>query len=146
MTSLFRITFLTVTISLLLGACATQPYAEVSGDRGAGRADQLEESVRILGVDGRAVLNGSLSETVEPGQRLLMLGSTRRGPRGTSGATLVPLNAKPCMHYHFLARHESMTMVEPWTLVLSQVEPMPECLKKFPASAQPPLTKGPAPT
>lgn len=124
-------------VAALLSACASMglPYAEIEGYRGAGRSDAYEESVRILAIDGKAILNGSLSERIEPGQHMVVLASARRDPRGKAKGMLAPLKAKPCMRYHFAARHESMTLHEPWTLVLKQVEPIPECQARPPVAA-----------
>jgi hypothetical protein len=120
--------------SLLVGCATSSPYAEVSGEKVA-KADGYEEEVYILGIDGKLDLTGSKTAFVEPGQRLLMLGTTRQGRSRNSASAYVPLNAKPCLRYYFVARHESMTNVEPWSIVLTNVEPIPECVAKFPGSA-----------
>jgi hypothetical protein len=119
--------------ALILSGCASVPYAEISGDKGPARADQLEENVRIVALDGRAILEGSIHERIEPGKRMLTLASARRDPRRAAVGKLIPLEARPCMRYHFFARHESMTMVDPWQLVLKEAEPISECMNRFPS-------------
>lgn len=120
-----------------VGGCATPgPYAEVTGEL-ITRADFNEEPVIVLAVDGVQDVRGSRRARVEPGQRLVLLATARRdtGVGARKKDATVPLNAKPCLRYHFAARHESMTLVEPWQLVLKSVEPIPECVAKFPGAA-----------
>jgi hypothetical protein len=115
-----------------LAGCATPgPYAEVSGEKVL-RADLNDEQVLVMGVDGRLIPRGALTETLEPGLRMVLLATTRRDRRGENPSSVVPLNAKPCLRYYFVARHESMSDVQPWQLVLKNVEPIPECVAKYP--------------
>lgn len=120
---------------LVLAGCATPgPYAEVTGER-INRADPNEEDVLILGVDGQLELSATKTIQVEPGVRTMLLGTARLDRRGESASGVVPLNAKACLRYHFVARHESMSQIQPWKLVLKNVEPIPECVSKYPGSA-----------
>jgi hypothetical protein len=124
-----------VLIAMALTGCATSlPYAEVSGEK-VTRADPREEEVFVTAIDGKLDLRGSKTATIEPGQRLLVLDTARQGRSRNRTGAYVPLNAKPCLRYYFVARHESMTQVEPWSLVLTNVEPIPECVAKFPELA-----------
>lgn len=124
--------------ALAVAGCATPgPYAEVTGERVA-RADPYLSAVVVQGVDGVLDIKGSTSERLEPGLRQVMLATTRVGRRGESTAAVVPLNAKPCLRYFFVAQHESMTLVTPWKLVLKDVQPIPECVAQFPDAAPKP--------
>lgn len=126
-----RIAGITLTAAMLLG-CATQgPYAEVSGEK-IGRADSFEAQVLAMGVDGKLDVPGSLTLTLEPGLRMVLLDTTRRHRKSKDSSVVVPLNAKPCLRYYFVARHESMSEVDPWQLVLKDVQPIPECVARFP--------------
>jgi hypothetical protein len=132
----------TLAAAMLLG-CATQgPYAEVSGEK-IESADTLEEQVRVLGVDGKLNAPSSLTLTIEPGLRMVLLDTTRRHRmgkgKGKDSSIVVPLNAKPCLRYYFVARHESMSAVDPWQLVLKNVQPIPECVARFPLHKPVPL-------
>lgn len=128
-------------IAFTLLGCATQgPYAEITGEK-IGRADSFEEQVLVMGVDGKLDLSGSLTQTVDPGLRLVLMETTRTHRRSKDSSVVVPLTAKPCLRYYFVARHESMSAVGPWQLVLKNVEPIPECVAKFPQH-MPALPKG----
>ncbi len=137
-----------ILLAIALCGCASTaqgPYAEISGERMM-QADVLEEGIRILAVDEQLSLGGSQLERLEPGLRLLRLETARvqAAPQfqqisrhkpllgGIKGALTLPLNAKPCLRYHVAARHESMSQIEPWQLVLRDVEPIPECIARFP--------------
>jgi hypothetical protein len=125
-------TLLTLLIAVALTGCATSgPYAEVSGEK-VTRADPREEEVFVVAVDGKLDLRESKTAFIEPGQRLLVLDSVRLGSSRNRKGAYVPLKAKPCLRYYFVARHESMTDLEPWSLVLTNVEPIPECVAKYP--------------
>lgn len=126
-----RIAVLSLLVSALMGCATTGPYAEVTGDK-LERADGHEEQVLVMGVDGKLDVRGSLTETMEPGLRMVLLATARQDRRGTNSSSVVPLNAKPCLRYYFVARHESMFAVQPWKLVLKNVEPIPECVAKYP--------------
>lgn len=135
-----RTASITLTAFTLFG-CATQgPYAEITGEK-IGRADSFEEQVLVMGVDGKLDLTGSLTQTVEPGFRLVLMDTTRTHRRSKDTSVVMPLTAKPCLRYYFVARHESMSAVGPWQLVLKNVEPIPECVVKFPQH-KPVLPKG----
>ena len=139
-----RIACLTL-LSAGLVACATsKPYAEVTGEK-IGRGDGFEEQVFVMGIDGSLTLSRSLSEIIDPGFRTILLATTRQDRRSKGSSTVVPLNAKPCLRYHFVARHESLSEVHPWQLVLKNVEPIPECVAKFPQHKPIPAPT-PAPT
>jgi hypothetical protein len=128
-------------ISVALAGCATTgPYAEVTGERLA-RADGREEEVVIVGIDGKLDLTRPKRSFIDPGQRMVLLDTVRQGKRRRDTSVIVPLNAKACLRYHFVARHETMTAVDPWDLVLTNVEPIPECVAKFPDHAPVPATK-----
>lgn len=129
-------------LALLVAGCATPgPYAEVTGERTA-RADPHEESVIVMGVDGTLDPVGSETATIEPGFRTVLLATARKDRRGQRPMATVPLNAKPCLRYFFVARHESMTLVDPWRLVLKDVQPIPECVAKYPDAAPRPKNAG----
>lgn len=127
----------------LVGCATTEPYAEIIGDR-TSRTDVNEEEVLILGIDGRLDMSPSTSMMIEPGQRTVLLGTVRQDRRSKGASGVVPLNAKPCLRYYFLAQHESMTSVHPWKLVLKKVEPIPECVSTFPQHAPVPAPAKPA--
>jgi hypothetical protein len=129
-----RVTLFFVLAVAVAGCATTGPYAEVTGEK-LERADGHEEQVLIMGVDGKLDVRGSLSETIEPGQRSVLLATTRQDRRGMNASAVVPLNAKACLRYYFVARHESMLAVHPWKLVLKNVEPIPECVARFPQHA-----------
>ena len=124
-----------IAIALLLAGCATRgPYAEVVGERIA-RADPFEEDVLVMGVDGHLELPPEKTLQIEPGPRQVLLGTVRGDRRGQDSSGIVPLNAKPCLRYFFVARHESMSALHPWRLVLKDVQPIPECVAQFPGQA-----------
>ena len=101
----------------------------------------------MMGIDGTLTLSRSLSETIDPGFRTILLATTRQDRRSKGSSAVVPLNAKPCLRYHFVARHESLSEVHPWQLVLKNVEPIPECVAKFPQhTPMPSPAPAPAPT
>lgn len=124
---------------LLLTGCATRgPYAEVVGER-ISSANAYEEDVLVMGVDGQLELPASKTMMIEPGPRQLLLGTVRSDRRSQDSSGIVPLNAKACLRYFFVARHQSMSAVHPWTLVLKDVQPIPECVARYPAHAPAPL-------
>ena len=125
----------------LAGCAAPGPYAEVTGDK-ITRADAREERIRLLGVDDKLELTRTMTQTIEPGFRRILMDSARQGRRSKASSMVVPLNAKPCHRYYFVAVHENMTAVEPWELLLKEVEVIPECVAKFPHTA--PLPPKPA--
>lgn len=121
-------------VALAFAGCATTgPYSEVTGE-GLAQQTANEEDVLVLGVDGRLILSGTKTERVEPGQRLMLLGTVRQDRRSRGSSTTVPLNVKPCMRYYFVAAHENMTTVHPWQLVLKKVEPIEGCVAEPPAA------------
>jgi hypothetical protein len=123
--------------ALLLSACATPgPYAEVVGERQT-HSELDEESVRIVGVDGKLDLSGSVSVTLQPGFHMLLVRTTRKGGRRGSQDATLPLNAKACLRYFVVAKHESMSLVDPWNLEIKKTEPIDECLAKFPVGEAP---------
>ena len=126
-----RVVLMVLIAGALTGCATSRPYAEVSGEK-VTRADPREEEVFVTAVDGKLDLTGSKTAFIEPGQRLLVLDTARQGRSRNRTGAYVPLNAKPCLRYYFVARHESMTEVEPWALVLTNVEPIPECVAKYP--------------
>ena len=129
-------------VTLVASGCAvTEPYAEVSGER-TSRADSYEERVIVMGVDGKLDLTGSESTTIEPRPQVVVLASVRKDRRGKLSSKTVTLNAKACLRYTFAARHERMTEIHPWQLVLKNVEPIPECVAKFPDHAPQPMVGG----
>lgn len=124
-----------VATAIALGGCVTTgPYAIVEGERMA-RADAFEDDVLIYAVDGKLDMAPGKTQRLEPGQRELLLGTVRQDRRSAGSATVVALNAKPCLRYYFVSRHESMSQVHPWKLVLKNVEPIPECVAKYPDQA-----------
>lgn len=121
--------------ALALAGCASPgPYAEVTGER-IGAADLHEAEVRIAGVDGRLDAGGSTSVVLEPGFRMVLVRNTRIEGRRMAAEAMLPLDAKPCMRYYVVARHESMSRVEPWSLEIKKVEPIAECAARFPQAA-----------
>ena len=126
---------LVVLAAVALAGCATsRPYAEISGEK-INHANPHEEAVFIMAIDGRLDLTRQQTALIAPGQRQLMLQTVRQVKVTNKSGADVPLNAKPCLRYHFVARHESITNVSPWTLVLASVEPIPECIARFPEHA-----------
>jgi hypothetical protein len=126
---------LVVFATVALTGCATsRPYAEISGEK-INHANPHEEDVFIMAIDGRLDLTRPKTALVEPGQRQLILQSVRQVKVTNKSGADVPLNAKPCLRYRFVARHESITHVTPWALVLANVEPIPECISRFPEHA-----------
>ncbi|RVT50468.1 hypothetical protein [Rubrivivax albus] len=135
---------LPLAIALGVTACATNaPYVEVSGYKTA-RADGHEEEIIIRGVDGKLDFDGLREVTIEPGAHVLLL-DTARNRRAVDPAVLVPLNAKACLRYSFVARHETMTGLRPWQVVLKDVQPIPECVARFPDHAPVPSAAASAP-
>ena len=119
---------LAIAASVLLSACVTQrPYAIVSGERQQA-ADPTEASVRIMGVDGKMYPSGWDKLTIEPGQHMVLLRTTRSDGRRMSPDAMLPLDAKPCMRYHVVAKLESSLVLEPWWLVIKKVERIGECV------------------
>jgi hypothetical protein len=136
--------WLAAVLGVTLTACATNaPYAEVSGLKTA-RADAFEEEIIIRAVDGKLDLNSAREMTLEPGPRMLLLDSARNW-RGAGRAAMVPLNVKACLRYQFVARHASMSDLRPWQVVLKDVQPIPECVARFPAHAPVPAAPVSAP-
>lgn len=130
---------------LLAAGCATPaPYAEVTGE-GSSRSDPFEEDALILAVDEQLYLTSPKKVMIDPGQRQVVLGTSRLDRRGEASNTVVPLNAKACLRYHFVARHESMSRVQPWKLVLKDVQPIPECVSRHPEHAPVPGSTPPKP-
>lgn len=120
-----------------ISGCATPgPYAEVTGERLIG-SDLNEVPVRIVGVNGRLDTSGTSSVRIDPGSNLLLVQTTRRAVRRPSPDAMLPLNAKGCMRYHVVAVHESSVTVEPWSLEIKKVEPIDECLAKYPQGLVP---------
>ena len=128
---LTRFAVLAFSSCVLMGCATTGPYAEVTGER-IERADGKEEPVLVMGVDGKLDVMGSMTKTIDPGLRMVLLATTRQDKRGANPSGVVPLNAKPCLRYYFVARHESVFAVRPWQLVLKNVEPIAECIAKYP--------------
>jgi len=126
-------TFSAVIVAITLTGCAStsQPYAEISGEK-INRANPHEEEVFIMAIDGRLDPTRPKTALLEPGQRQLVLQSIRQAKATHRSGADVTLNAKPCLRYHFVARHENVTHVTPYAIVLSNVEPIPECIAKFP--------------
>ena len=123
--------------ALAVSGCATPgPYAEVTGER-LSVSDATEEPVQIVGVGGRLLTSGPTSVAIEPGTQMLLVRTTRRDGRRVGPDAMLPLNAKPCMRYYVVAKHESQLTVEPWWLEIKKVEPIAECLAKFPNGEQP---------
>lgn len=139
-------TFALLASAALLTACAASgpsPYAVVTGERPT-VSDPTVESVLIVGVNGRLEMRGLSEVRVEPGPVWLSVRTTRRDgrPKRVREASVV-LNAKPCMRYFVIARHESQFAEEPWSAQVSQQEPIRECLDQFPGGL--PLTPAGAP-
>jgi hypothetical protein len=128
-------TIIAVALALLGASCATTaPYAEITGE-GLSQSTNNEEDVLILGIDGRMDMSPGKTMMIEPGQRSVLLGTVRQDRRNRGASALVPLNAKPCLRYYFIAQHESMSLVHPWKLVLKKVEPIDDCVRQFPMHA-----------
>lgn len=128
---------LALLVPVALAACATPgPYAEVTGDR-VSVADPNEESVRIVGVNGKLDLSSPSTVTIDPGRNMLLVRTTRKDGRKMSPDAMLPLNAKPCTRYYVIAKHESQLRVEPWSLEIKKVEPIGECLAKYPGGDAP---------
>jgi hypothetical protein len=79
-----------------------------------------------------------MTQTIEPGFRRILVDSARPGRRAIGSSMVVPLNAKPCHRYYLVAVHENMTAVEPWELLVKEVELIPECVAKFPSAVPAP--------
>ena len=123
---------LAIAANVLLSACVTQrPYAIVSGERQQA-ADPTEASVRIMGVDGKMYPSGWSKLTLEPGQHMVLMRTTRSDGRRMSPDAMLPLDAKPCMRYHVVAKHGSSLAVEPWWLEIKKVERIGECVLERP--------------
>ena len=126
-----------IAVVMVVSGCATPgPYAEVTGER-AGATDLNEESVRIVGVNGKLDLSGSLSVTIDPGKNMLLVRTTRKDGRRMSPDAMLPLNAKACTRYYVIAKHEAPLTVEPWSLEIKKVEPIGECLAQYPGGVAP---------
>jgi len=121
-----------VALAIAFAGCAHRPYAEVTGERTV-KSDPREEDVLILAVDGLYRFGGALSENVDPGMRSLVL-TTRREGRTDYGHTssVVALDAKACMRYQFVARHQSSFDARGWEVVLKNVEAIPGCVADAP--------------
>ena len=126
-----RIAIVALLSCSLFGCATSRPYAEITGER-IGHAGGSEEQIVVAGVDGKLTFSRSMNEIIDPGFRTLLLATTRMGRSDKGTAVIFPLTARPCLRYHFVARHESPTEVHPWQLVLAKVEPIPECVAKFP--------------
>ena len=130
-----------VASALAAAGCATTggPYAEITGEM-VTRADPHEEEVLVYGVDGKLDLSIKKTMIIEPGRRELLLGTARQDRKVQAASVILPLNAKACLRYYFVARHETMSQVQPWKLVLKNVEPIPECVAEHPDHAPMPST------
>jgi hypothetical protein len=133
-----------VSVLILSGCASKAPWSEISGQRDVW-IDSYSEPIDIVAVDGRMNAPGTKVQQVEPGQRVVILASARRSmidqrlpstvrpsiaplQRGTT----VSVDAKPCVRYSFMARHESSTQLQPWQLVLTMRELIPHCISQFP--------------
>jgi hypothetical protein len=120
--------FLLAALACGSSACTSiTPYAEVTGVRQQ-LADPNEASVRVMGVNGKLYPSGWATLKIEPGPQMLLMRTTRSDGRRMSQDATLPLDAKPCMRYYVVAKHESQVKVEPWWLEIKSIEPIGECV------------------
>lgn len=123
-----------VAAALVLSGCATQrQYAAVTGRIGAA-APFDAAGVAITGIDGQMYFDGKEEREIRPGFHALMVVTTREKRSLGFASSLkerdpafVYLNAKPCMRYFVIARHESGNPDSPWKPEIARAEPIDGC-------------------
>lgn len=128
--------FLAVVASVIaLAGCATQrQFAAVTGRIGAA-APFDTAGVAITGMDGQMYFDDKEEREIKPGFHALMIITTREKRSLGRGSGMkerdpayVYLNAKPCMRYFVIARHESGDPDSPWKPEIARAEPIDGCI------------------
>jgi hypothetical protein len=117
----------------LTGCAAQHQYAAVTGRIGAAAPLDIA-GVAITGIDGQIHFDGREEREIKPGFHTLMVITTRekRSLGRASGMkerepAYIDLNAKPCMRYFVIARHESGDPDSPWKPEIARAEPIDGC-------------------
>lgn len=119
--------WMVVPTAVFLSACATVgPYVEVVAESQKS-GDGYEEPVRITAISGGRVRSGTTTVPLRPGFHVIMARTTRKDEKRSTYDFTLPLRAQPCMRYYLVARHESLTAVDPWKTEIKRVEPISGC-------------------
>jgi hypothetical protein len=120
--------------AVVLAACATegmydQPYALIEPH--GTRATQEMVPAFITAVDG-VDRNIKHNDPVSPGVHEVEVTVPGGFRMGESEHATIKVDARPCMRYQLGAKQLSLASRE-WSPVIANVEPIGECLKKFPS-------------
>lgn len=82
------------------------------------------------------------TKTMTPGPHEVLVATLRKDMRGRHETGAIQMTIAPCQRVYLAARHESTLLVKPWQVVMKKVEPIAECLRRYPHVEPQPTSGG----
>jgi hypothetical protein len=111
--------------AVLASGCV--PYAIIDGS-GIATTDTSVRKVTIMAVDDQMYPGQPYEVQVDPGPHLLEVSTTMTDHTGLVTHMPFGVNAKPCVRYYVVAKHEAPVLSQNnWEPILVQQEPIAGC-------------------
>lgn len=111
-------------VTLLLGGCATGPYAIIDGTQSK-VSDENNFDVTIISIDGKMNF-GEKRKNIKPGFHYINVLTTKNIRGKSKEVQMFPVDAKECMRYEVSAQHKNGISDE-WDVRLLREVPILSC-------------------